>query len=230
MTISPANATEKSVYWKSSNTSIATVSSSGVVKGLKPGKVTITCTTRANNKKATCTVTVKPIKISKVTLNRTSLTLNYGKTYTLKATISPSNATNKSVKWTSSNTKVVTVTSAGKIKAVGTGKAYVTCKPADGGSGKGAVCLVEVKKIEVIGILLNQTSLVMDRGATYTLKATVLPATASNKKVKWVSTNTKVATVDSTGKIIARGKGTCEIRAISTDGTNCIAKCNVRVR
>ncbi len=229
-TISPANATEKSVYWKSSNTSIASVSSNGVVKGLKPGKVTITCTTRANNKKATCTVTVKPIKISKVTLNRTSLTLNYGKTYTLKATISPSNATNKSVKWTSSNTKVVTVTSAGKIKAVGTGKAYVTCKPADGGSGKGAVCLVEVKKIEVIGILLNQTSLVMDRGATYTLKATVLPATASNKKVKWVSTNTKVATVDSTGKIIAKGKGTCEIRAISTDGTNCIAKCNVRVR
>ena len=230
VTISPANATEKSVYWKSSNTSIATVSSNGVVKGLKPGKVTITCTTRANNKKATCTVTVKPIKISKVTLNRTSLTLNYGKTYTLKATISPSNATNKSVKWASSNTKVVTVTSAGKIKAVGTGKAYVTCKPADGGSGKGAVCLVEVKKIEVIGILLNQTSLVMDRGATYTLKATVLPATASNKKVKWVSTNPKVATVDSTGKIIAKGKGTCEIRAVSTDGTNCIAKCNVRVR
>ena len=229
-TISPSNATEKSVYWTSSNTSIATVSANGVVKGLKPGKVTITCTTRANNKKASCAVTVKPIKISKVTLSRSSLTLNYGKTFTLKATISPSNATNKSVKWSSSNTKVVTVTSSGKVKAVGTGKAYITCKPADGGNGKGAICLVEVKKIEVIGILLDQTSLVMDRGATYKLKATVLPETASNKKLKWVSTNTKVATVDSTGKVIAKGKGSCEIRAISTDGTNCIAKCNVRVR
>lgn len=229
-TIAPTNATEKSVYWKSSDSSIASVSSSGVVKGIKPGKVTITCTTRANNKKATCTVTVKAIKISKVTLNRTSMTLTYGKTYTLKATVSPSNATNKSVKWASSNTKVVTVTSAGKIKAVGTGKAYVTCKPADGGSGKGAVCLIEVTKIDVIGILLNQSSLVMDKGATYQLKATVLPDTASNKTVKWVSSNTKVATVDSTGKVIAKGRGTCEIRAISTDGTNCIAKCSIKVQ
>ncbi|MGN1442711.1 MAG: Ig-like domain-containing protein, partial [Acutalibacteraceae bacterium] len=145
-TISPSNATEKSVYWKSSDTSIATVSSNGVVKGVKPGKVTITCTTRANNKKATCAVTVKPIKISSITLSRSSLTLNYGKSFTLKATISPSNATNKSVKWASSDTKVVTVSSTGKVKAVGTGKAYVTCKPADGGNGKGALCMIEVKK------------------------------------------------------------------------------------
>lgn len=229
-TISPSNASEKSVYWTSSDTSIATVSSSGVVKGVKPGKVTITCTTRANNKKATCTVTVKPIKVSKVTLNMSSLKLGYGKTYTFKATVSPSNATNKKLVWKSSNTKVVTVNSAGKIKAVGAGKAYITCKPADGGNGKGAVCLVEVEKIAVIGIMLNQTALVMDRGATYQLKANVLPTTASNKTVKWTSSDTNVATVDANGKVTAKRRGTCVIKAISTDGSNCIAQCDVKVR
>lgn len=228
--ISPSNASETDVYWTSSDTSVATVSENGVVRAKKPGKVTITCKTRAKNKTATCTVTVKSVKITKIKLNRTSLTLNYGKTYTLKATISPSNATKKKVTWKSSNKKVVTVDANGKIKAVGAGKAYVTCKPADGGNGKGAVCLVEVKKIDVMGILLDQTNISMDRGATYKLKATVLPDTASTKKLKWTSSDTKVATVDSNGKITAKGRGTCTIKAISTDGSNCIASCNVRVK
>ena len=229
-TISPSNASEKAVTWKSSNTSIAVVNSKGVVKGLKPGTVTITCTTKVNNKKATCTVRVNPIKITQVKLNRTSLTMYYGKYYTFTPTIYPSNASNKKLSWKSSNTKVVVVNSAGKIKAVGVGKAYITCKPADGGNGKGSVCLVEVKMIPAIGVMLNKTSLVMPRGSTYNLKATVLPETASNKKLKWTSSNTRVATVDAYGRITAKGRGTCIIRAMTTDGTNCIAQCNVKVQ
>ncbi|MCC8136643.1 MAG: Ig-like domain-containing protein, partial [Clostridiales bacterium] len=102
-------AASASVTWKSSDTSIATVSSSGVVKGIKAGTVTITCKTNdTSDKSVTCKVTVKSaakVKVTGVSLNKTSLPVIKGYTAQLTAKISPDSATNKSVTWSSSNTK-----------------------------------------------------------------------------------------------------------------------------
>lgn len=120
-----ATGTKGKITWTSSNKSVATVSSKGAVKAKKKGTAVITA--KYGKKKLTCKVTVKqPVKSIK--LNKTSATLKKGKSLTLKATISPSNANNKAVTWTSSNKKVATVSSKGVVKAVGNGTATIRRK------------------------------------------------------------------------------------------------------
>lgn len=140
--VSPANATDKTVTWKSSDTSVATVSSSGVVKAIKEGEATITAT--AGGKSATCQVTVKPnvVAVTSVTLSASELSLKVGDSQTLTATVSPSNATDKNVTWKSSNTSVATVSSSGVVKATGVGNAVITATA----GGKSATCQVKVKQ------------------------------------------------------------------------------------
>ncbi len=112
-TVSPSNATDKSVTWSSSNTSVATVSSSGVVTAKSPGTATITVRTNDGGKTATCAVTVKAkvISVTGVSLNKTNLMMTEGDSQTLTATVTPSNATDKSVTWSSNNTSIATVSS-----------------------------------------------------------------------------------------------------------------------
>ena len=141
-TVTPSNATNKSVTWTSSDTKVATVSN-GKVTAVKAGTATITAKT-SNGKTATCTVTVKKKTVSAtgISLNKTKLSLVKGSSATLTATITPSNATDKSVTWTSSNTSIATV-SKGKVTAVKAGTATITAKTSN---GKTATCTVTVKK------------------------------------------------------------------------------------
>ena len=151
-TISPNNATDKSVTWSSSNTGIATVSSSGLVTAKATGSTTITC--KANDgsgKYATCPVKVEAIKVTEVRLNYTSVPMKIGDTKQLTATISPSNATDKSVTWSSSNTSVAKVSNTGLVTAVSEGTATITCKANDG-SGKSATCSIPVSSALVAEI------------------------------------------------------------------------------
>ena len=143
-TVSPSNTTDKSVTWSSSNTLVATVSNSGLVTSISPGTATITC--KANDGSgvsATCTVTVV-ILVENISLNNSSVTLEESKTHQLTATVTPSNATDKSVTWSSSNTSVATVSSSGLVTAKSAGTAIITCKANDG-SGKSASCKVTVE-------------------------------------------------------------------------------------
>ena len=142
-TISPSYATNKAVSWKSSKASVASVSSKGIVKGNKVGTATITVTTKDGGKKATCTVTVKPISVNSVKLNKKTATIKKGNKLTLKATVAPSNATDKSVTWKSSNRKIATVTSKGVVKGIKKGMATITVTTKDG--RKTATCKVTVK-------------------------------------------------------------------------------------
>ena len=138
--VSPSDATNKTVNWSSSNTSVATVSS-GIVSAESPGQATITVRTEDGGKSATCSVTVtsKTIEVTSVTLNKTSLSLEVGAEEALVATVSPENATDKTVQWTSSKPEVATV-SDGKVSALSEG--MTTVKATAG--GKEATCEVTV--------------------------------------------------------------------------------------
>lgn len=135
----------RSVVWSSSDTTVATVSSAGVVTGVKAGKATITAKD-TSGMTGTVTVTVQQttVAVQSVSLNKTSLTLTAGGSETLTATVSPSNASNRSVTWASSNTAVATV-SGGTVKAVKAGSATITATASDS-SGKKATASVTVKE------------------------------------------------------------------------------------
>lgn len=223
-TVSPGNATNKTVTWSSSNTNVATVNN-GKVIGKTAGTATITATTN-NGKTASCTVkVVKPVvAVTGLSLNANNITIDTGKTYTLKATVSPGNATNKTVIWSSSNTNVATVNS-GKVTGKTAGTATIT---ATTNNGKTASCTVKVVKpvVAVTGISLNANNITIDTEKTYTLKATVSPDNATNKAVTWSSSNTNVATVND-GKVTGKAAGTTTITATTNNNKTVI--CNVTV-
>ncbi|MFA6942161.1 MAG: Ig-like domain-containing protein, partial [Clostridiaceae bacterium] len=224
--INPINATNKSITWVSSNPEAAAVDASGKITAISAGTAAITVTTTDGNKTAVCSVTVNAEPVIGVTLNKTSDVLTVGETDTLIATVSPTNATNKSVTWVSSNPKVLAADALGKITAISQGTAVITVTTADG--NKTAVCNVTVKPQLVSGVTLNKTSDVLIIGETDNLTATVNPINATNKSVTWVSSNPKVLAVDESGKITAISQGTAVITVTTEDG-NKTASCSVTV-
>ena len=140
----PNDTNVKNVTYTSSNTNVATVSNTGLVTGVAQGSATITASAQAasGTVSATTTITVTPIAVNSVSLNSNSETIKVGKTVTLTPTISPSNATNKNVTWTSSDTSVATVSN-GTVTGVATGTATITVKTVDG--NKIATCTVVVQ-------------------------------------------------------------------------------------
>ncbi len=133
-TVNPANATDKSFSWSSSNTSIATVSSAGIVTGVAVGSANITVTTTNGAKTATCAITVisSNIAVTGVSISPASFSVNVNSTQQLTSTISPANATNKTVTWSSNNPEVATVSSTGLVTGVAVGSATITVTTQDG--------------------------------------------------------------------------------------------------
>ena len=146
--ITPDNATDKSVTWESSDTSIATVDTSGKVTAVGTGSATITATAAdGSGEKATCSVTVKEaatVPVESVSLDKTSLELTEGDTGTLIATVEPNNATNKNVTWSTSNASIATVDANGLVTAVSAGTATITVTTEDGSFT--AKCTVTVRE------------------------------------------------------------------------------------
>ena len=141
----PSNTNVKNVTYSSSSESIATVSNTGLVTGIAQGSATITATAEAasGTVQATTTITVTPIAVTSVSLSSNSETIKVGKTVTLVPTISPSNATNKNVTWSSSNTNIATV-SGGTVTGVSAGTATITVTTVSG--SKTATCTVVVQE------------------------------------------------------------------------------------
>ena len=223
--VMPSNATNKAVTWSSRNTSVATVSSDGTVKAVGYGTTVITAKT-VNGLTSNCTVTVNPIAVTGVSLNKTSLSFTgTGSSQTLTATVSPSNATNKTLTWSSSNTSVATVSN-GVVKAVGFGTATITAKS---NNGKTASCSVTVNPIQPTGIKATpETSTLYGLNGTVKLSANVMPSNATNKAVTWSSRNTSVATVSSDGTVKAVGYGTAVITATTVNGLT--SNCTINVK
>src|SRR5574344_1786240 len=143
-TLTPSDATSKYFIWTSSNSKVASVDNFGRVCALTVGKTTITVTTVAGKLKATCEVTVNPIYVTSLSLDKTTLSINEGESATLTATCTPTTASTKTVTWTSSNTDVATVDVEGKITAKVEGTTTVTATTTDG-TKKTASCVVTVK-------------------------------------------------------------------------------------
>ena len=143
-TVLPTNATNKTVSWTSSNSSVASVNASGLVTGVAAGTASITVTTQDGNKTATCavTVTTTTVAVTGVTVSPTTASVATGATTTLTATVAPSNATNKTVSWTSSNSSVASVNASGLVTGVAAGTASITVTTQDG--GKTATCAITV--------------------------------------------------------------------------------------
>lgn len=150
-TVAPANATNKEVTWSSSNTDVATVSNSGVVSAKAVGNATITVMTVDGNKVATCSVKVNAavVPVTGVSFNSASVTMTEGESLALVASVTPSNATNQSLTWSSNNTTVATVSANGVVTAKKVGTVTITVITVDG--GKTATCLVTVKLKDTSG-------------------------------------------------------------------------------
>ena len=230
-TVKPDNADNKKVTWSSDKTEVATVDGDGKVTAVKAGVAVVTVTTEDGGKTATCRVTVKAkaVNVTDVTLDRTELTLTEGDTETLTATVKPDNADNKKVKWSSDKTDVATVGGDGRVTAVKAGEAVVTVTTEDG--GKTATCRVTVKAkaVSVTDVTLDKTELTLTEGETETLTATVKPDNADNKKVKWSSDKTDVATVDGAGRVTAVKAGEAVVTVTTEDGEK-TASCKVTVK
>ena len=224
-TIAPLNFTD-AVVWTSSNEEVATVSDTGYVEICGVGTAVITVT--AGNVKAVCKITV-PQLIDWIEFDEDEIELKAGQTYQLKPYISPSDATNKKLKYTSSDTKVAEVSASGLVTAKSEGEAKIRAAATDG-SDEYAVCYVTVTgKAKVTGITLDRTSAEVKRGEKLTLNVTVSPSYASNKKVVWKSANTKIATVDANGSVTAKAPGRTKITVTSSENSSYQASCTVTV-
>ena len=227
--ILPENTANKNVTWKSSDTSIATVSSSGVIKALSNGTCKITATTTdGTNLSASIDLTVG-IKAKSVALDKTSLNITSKNSINrIVATVSPSQA-NQNVAWSSSNGKIATVDSKGRVKPISNGTCKITATTTDG-TNITASCDVTVDVKFVTGISFDFNSYTITNvNQTPVFNPKITPSDAENKNVRWSSSNTKVATVSSSGVIKAAGNGTCKITATTTDGTNLSASFNITV-
>lgn len=160
------------------------------------------------------------VYVESVTVNNANVALDKGQSVTLSATVSPAFATDKTIRWLSTNTSVATVDVAtGEVTAVGGGTAQV-CAYAQDGSGKKGCCNVEVKAY-VESVTVDTATRVMHVGTSAQFTATVLPADATNKLLRWSSSKEKVATVDAaTGVVTAKAEGTTDIYATAQDGTD----------
>ena len=238
----PANATDKTLSWKSSDASVATVDADGNVTGVSEGTAIIRAS--AGLATATCTVTVtdpanQTILATGVTLSPSALRMNTGESATITPTVSPSNATDQSVTWTSSDTDKATVTQAGVVLALKAGTVTITATTTAVGVGnehKSATAIVNIEGddyvppviVDVTGVSLNRETMSLFVGDIGQLSATVEPEDATNKNVTWSTSNATVADVDENGNVEAKAKGTATITVTTEDG-NKTATCQVTV-
>lgn len=227
-TVTPANAANEKLTWRSSNPWIASAVN-GVVTPKSAGKTTITVSTY-NGKTATCKVEVTkayvPIKLFQVIPYVKSLYM--GQSYTPKAIVLPMNATDKKVTWSSNAERIASVDiNSGKVTANGIGDAVITATTV---KGLTAACRVSVKSVSVTGVTLNNTTITLNGPrSTSQLIASILPANATNQNVVWSSDNNAIAIVDQSGLVTSVNAGTANIVAKTQDGGK-TAACRVTVK
>ena len=215
--IIPTNATNKGVIWKSSDESIATVSSTGLITGKKEGTTTITATTKDGNFEKSVRVTVKKIEIEKIELPEKEV-VELGKNKTLEYKVLPKNAPSQELVWKSSDESIATVDSKGKVTGKKEGKTTITVMTKD--EKVKSKCTITVSKpVAVTGISFEPKILILNEGETRTLKVSVSPSNAVNNKYRWDKgkTNYNIADVVD-GKVTGKKVGETTVSVISDEG------------
>ena len=239
VSVTPDNANQK-VMWSSGNTTRATVNADGLVTipaAADDGEAIITATTVTGGKTANCTVTVTHnlVKVTGITITPTEdVTVEAGKTVTLTATVTPANATNKNVTWSSDNKDIATVDAqTGIVTGVKAGAATIRAAAADGSSvaaTKSVTVTGAASGGKVTGIVISPSGdMTVEIGRSIILTAIVEPENAANKDVTWSSLNTGIAVVNEAGTVTGISEGTTTIRATSADGSGITADKSVSV-
>jgi uncharacterized protein YjdB len=226
-TVTTETATNRTISWSSSNNSVLTVDQNGKIKGIRVGKATVYA--RATDGSGMSgSVSIEVINpVTSISVSPTSVSIPEGRSTKVSATVSPSNATYRDVEWSSSDTSIATVDYDGEITGLKAGVCKVYATSSDGNEVVG-ICKVTVTPIvAATGITINSKSITMLAGQTRTLTARIKP-TKSTESIKWVSGDTSVATVSSSGVVTSRGQGSTEIYAISSE-TGVESSCEVIV-
>ena len=224
----PSDVEDKVLYWTSNNEKVVTVRE-GYVKAVGEGTTTITATSRDGNKTATCKITVSDgtVKLQNIKLSSSTEILKKGEQKTIYVTYNPSNVTDKTLYWTSSDEKVATIRE-GFVKAIGDGVATLTATSRDGEKKVSCQVVVINKSQEIESISLKTTKETNEKGEDKTIYAVYNPSDVKDKTLYWISSNTSVVTVEK-GRVKAVGKGTATITAVSRDGGK-TASCEITVK
>ena len=218
-TVSPDNATNKAVSWKSSDASIASVDGTGKVTAVKAGSATITVSTTDGSKTATCSVSVTPktISVTGVAIEPSTLEIKEGATFQLKATVSPADAS-QAVDWASPSPHIATVDQNGLLTAVAPGTVRIVVR-SKAFTDKQGFCDVTVTQDNTLtGISLDADEITIAAGDSRNLTVIFYPEYASNKNVTWKSSDASVVTV-SDGKVFGLKEGTATVTATSEEGS-----------
>lgn len=225
-TILPQSAgVDTTVVWATLDPKVLTVDQNGLVTFVGPGETYVSATAKADSTKVAYCKFIITQQVEGVKMDFDRVTLSVGDEYRLTAVITPDNATNKKVSWSSSNTDVVKVDDTGMLTAIASGSATIVVQTEDGGY----IDMTNVTVLQpVTGIQLSQTEVSVKKGTVFWLDAEVLPETADNKKVTWSSSDTSMATVDKNGKVTTLNVGTVTIACVSEDNGT-VAYCVVEI-
>lgn len=227
--ILPAETTVKKVMWISSDPSVASVSDKGLLTAIKIGTTDIIVETD-NGKKALCRLYVKKrvIEAASISLNETEKNIYVGKTLHLTAKILPENTTVKSIIWSSSDEKIVSISEDNVLTAHKEGITYIT---AETSNGKKAVCKIvsAIEMIEATSISFKDAEVNLFDGKSIKLEVNFLPKVANVRALKWLSSDESVASVSKDGLITANKCGTANITAETTNGKKATCKLVVPV-
>lgn len=222
--LTPADSTETTLTWDSSEKKVATVSKTGKVIAKSAGTTVILVKTKSGSI-GYCTVTVLQ-PATGITISSSEETIYVGDKIELEASVLPDSADDSGVSWESSNEEVATVNAKGEVTGVGGGVAMISVTSDDGEYKD--YCMVTVEEL-ITSITLNRTWYRLGRSKSYVLKATINGEKATNKQLEWSSSDDSVVSVDEKGRIKGKGYGTATITVVATDGSEAEASCFVRV-
>lgn len=223
VTVLPENATNKALTFSSTNSSVATVSKEGKVAAVSSGTAVINIFSVDNPaafKQVTVNVKRDHIDVSSVEVSENEMSVKVGDSFTIPVTVSPEDATDKSLTWESSAPSIISVDETGKITAQAAGSATITVKSVDNPAAYAIITITAKENVtSVDGVTLDKETLsIAENGEAQLLVATVSPAEADNKAVRWESSNPQVASVSANGLVTPIKAGTTTITVTTIDG------------
>lgn len=228
-TVAPETATEQGLSFTIDDPEVATLEANGLLTAQKAGSATITVTSNEQiDKPKSATIKVNVLQpVASIDLDATTFDVGRNASHRLACTISPSDASNQKVVWSSADPKIAKVSSNGVVTGVGTGTTTITCTSTDGSEISASATVTVITAVKKVAFAERSVSLTA--GKRLSISATVTPQDATNPSLHWSSSNTAVATVSSSGIVTAISSGECIITAQAVDGSEAKASMTIYV-